>query len=183
MLPAIRQHARIAFRDLDAEAKEEAEQEVICNAMRAYVRLVELDKTKIAYASALARYGVSQVRTGRKVGGKLNVKDVTSEYAQQKKGIKVERLDRYDQDEQGWREIVVEDRHAGPAEVAATKIDFDDWLKRLTSKQRRIAGMLALGETTRAVATKVGLTDGRVSQIRRELMEAWEDFTAEAIPA
>jgi hypothetical protein len=65
MLPAIRQHATIAFRELDDEAKEEAVQEVVCNSMRAYVRLVELGKTNIAYASALARYGVAQFRVGR----------------------------------------------------------------------------------------------------------------------
>jgi hypothetical protein len=183
MLPVIRRHARIAFRELDDDAKEEAIQEVVCNAMKAYVRLVELGKTNIAYASALARYGVAQVRSGRKVGGKLNVRDVSSEYAQRRKGFGVARLDRYDEEEQGWQEIVVEDRHAGPAEVVATKIDFGDWLKMLTSKQRKIANMLAVGETTNAVATKVGVTDGRVSQIRRELMEAWEAFVADTVRA
>ncbi len=49
MLPTIRRHATIAFRELDDEASEEAVQEVICNAMRAYVRLAELGKTNVAY--------------------------------------------------------------------------------------------------------------------------------------
>jgi DNA-binding NarL/FixJ family response regulator len=106
----------------------------------------------------------------------LNVKDMTSEYAQRAKGIKVERLDRYDQEEQGWQEIVVEDRHAGPADIATTRIDFRNWLNELTERQRSIANLLAVGETTRAVATKVGITDGRVSQVRRELMVAWREF-------
>lgn len=44
MLPTIGTHARIAFRHLDPEAREEALQEVIANACRAYVRLVELGK-------------------------------------------------------------------------------------------------------------------------------------------
>ena len=183
MLPTIRRHATIAFRDVDDEASEEAVQEVICNAMRAYVRLFELGKTEVAYPSALARYAVAQVRAGRKVGGNLNIKDVTSEYAQRSKSIRVQRLDRYDQEEQGWREVVVEDRTAGPAEIAACRIDYSDWLKLLTSKQRKIANMLAVGETTKAVAGKVGLTDGRVSQMRRELMEAWEGFVSEAASA
>jgi len=47
MLSAIRRHARITFRDHDDEAREEAVQEVACNAMRAYVRLVELGKTNV----------------------------------------------------------------------------------------------------------------------------------------
>ena len=58
MLPAIERHAKIAFRHLDAEAREEMVQEVICNACRAYARLAELNKTDVAYPGALARFGV-----------------------------------------------------------------------------------------------------------------------------
>ena len=36
------------------------------------------------------------MRDGRRVGVKLNVRDVSSAYAQQAKGFTVERLDRYD---------------------------------------------------------------------------------------
>ena len=84
MVPAIETHAKIAFRHLDAEAREEAIQEVICNACCAYARLVELKKTDLAYPSALARFGVAQTKDGRKVGGQLNCRDVLSDYCQQK---------------------------------------------------------------------------------------------------
>ena len=55
MMPAIKAHAKIAFRHLDREAREEAIQEVVCNACCAFARLVELDKTDLAYPSPLAR--------------------------------------------------------------------------------------------------------------------------------
>ena len=97
MLPSIRQHATVSFRHLKPEAREEAVQEVVCNALRAYVRLVQLKKVDLAYPTVLARYGVAQVKDGRKVGGKLNVHDVSSDYAQREKGFSVERLDQYDQ--------------------------------------------------------------------------------------
>ena len=42
MLPTICQSARFAFRDLDPETRAEQTQEVVCNALRAYVRLVQL---------------------------------------------------------------------------------------------------------------------------------------------
>ena len=135
MLPTIEKQASIAFRDLDADACEEAVQEVVCNAMQAYCRLVELNKTSIAYPTALAKYGIAQTRTGRKVGNKLNARDVLSRYAQRKQGFQVNRLDRFDHEEQSWREICVEDKHAGPDLVAATKIDFAAWLRSLTSRQ------------------------------------------------
>jgi DNA-binding NarL/FixJ family response regulator len=72
--------------------------------------------------------------------------------------------------------VLVEDKTATPADIAACRIDFAAWLLTLTNSQRRAANLLATGETTTVVAKKVGLTAGRVSQMRRELMRAWELF-------
>jgi hypothetical protein len=55
MLPTIVTHARIAFRHVGPEAREEAIQEVACNACRAVARLAELDKLDLAYPGVLAR--------------------------------------------------------------------------------------------------------------------------------
>src|SRR5207302_1317872 len=94
-------HARIAFRNLKPEARAEAVQEVLCNCCQAYARLVQLGKTDVAYANVLARYGIKQTRDHRKVGGNLNVRDVMSPYCRARKGVVVERLDRFDEEEDG----------------------------------------------------------------------------------
>lgn len=180
MLPAIETHARIAFRHLDAEAREEAIQETVCNACQAYARLVELGKTDVAFPSALARFGVSQTREGRKVGGQLNCRDILSDYCQQKKNLLVDRLDRYDSEEQAWAEILVEDKHVGPAETAIVRIDFAAWLQFLPRHLRKIATFLASGETTTAAAKRFRVSPGRISQIRRRLFLAWNHFQNEA---
>jgi hypothetical protein len=112
MLPKILAHAKFAFTHLRAEARAEAVQEVAANACRAYARLAELGKTDLAYANVLARYGVKQTRDHRKVGGRLNVCDVLGKYCQTRKGVVVERLDHFDDAENAWLEILVEDRHA-----------------------------------------------------------------------
>lgn len=179
MLPSISRYARFAFRSLKAEAQEETVQAVIANAFVAFARLDELEKIGLAFSSVLARFGVAQVRSGRKVGASQNNRDVLSAHAKMKNGHSVDRLDRFDQQEDEWKEIVVEDRHAGPAEVAATRIDFAAWLKTLSSRQRKIAKTLAVGEKTRAVARKFRITPGRVSQMRQELKRAWEEFDSE----
>ena len=139
MAPAIETHAKLAFRGLRGEAREEAVQEVVCNACAAFARLVELNKTELAYPTALARFGVAQTRAGRKVGGRLNIRDISSPYCQREKGIQIERLDRFDQQQEAWLEVLVEDRRAGPAEVAATRLDFSAWLRRLPGRLRQIA--------------------------------------------
>ena len=184
MLPHIRRYARACFRHLNPEAREEATHEVVCNALRAYVRLVELDKAEIAYPRPLACYGVLQVKDGRKVGSRRNINDVTSPYAQRQKGFDVKRLDRFDRQENAWREIVIEDRRAGPAEVARVRLDFADWLKTLSRRYRRIVQTLATGEKPGIVAKRFRLSAGRISQIRRELMMAWERFQGQdPVPA
>jgi hypothetical protein len=107
------------------------------------------------------------------------VNDVSSEHAQRSKGIVVESLDRYDQRKQEWREILIEDRHAGPAETAASRIDFSEWLRSLPRRSQRIAETLAAGETTKKAARKHRVSAGRISQMRRELKDNWEAFQGE----
>jgi DNA-directed RNA polymerase specialized sigma24 family protein len=174
MLPDIRRHAGIAFRDLNPEAKEEAVQEVTANAFAAFHRLAERGKADVAYPSVLAKYAVAQFHDGRRVGGRLNIRDVSSKYCQVKKGAKLERLDRFDHQKDQWKEIAVEDRRATPADIAATRIDFGAWLDSLPCRYRRIAEELAVGETTGDVAITCRVSAERVSQLRRELKDDWE---------
>jgi hypothetical protein len=182
MIPRITRIAKISFRHLKQEARAEAVQEVICNAWQAFARLAELGKTDVAYASALARYGVKQTRDHRKVGGRLNIKDVLGSYCQARKNVVVERLDQRDVDGE-WIEAIVEDKTAGPADIAATRIDFRDYLRSLPTRQRRIARFLAKGETTSAASKKFDVSAGRISQIRTELKQAWDRFVGNDGPA
>ena len=180
MIPAIQTHARISFRHLNPDAREEAIQEAVCNACCAYAHLVEQGKAAVAYASVLASFAVAQTREGRKVGNSLSIRDVLSDYCQQKKNLVVERLDRYDLDDKSWGEILVEDKHAGPAQTAAVRIDFAAWLKTLKPRARKIARFLSVGNKPSDAATKFNISRCRVSLLRRELHESWCNFCGEA---
>ncbi len=74
MLPSIQRYASMAFRHMKTEAREEAISDVIANSLVAFVRLVELNKVAIAYATVLARYAVAHYRDGRRVGTCTNSK-------------------------------------------------------------------------------------------------------------
>jgi hypothetical protein len=178
LLPQIHTQARVAFRSEAPERREELIAEVMANCWVAFVRLVERGLIDMAYPTPLAQYAIRQVRTGRRVGAKLNVCDVLSRYAQRVKQFKVERLDRRGE-QGGWREILVEDSHAGPAETAAARIDIGDWFASLPKRSRRIAKALGNGERTKEVAKRFGVSAGRVSQVRTELKAAWESFVGE----
>jgi hypothetical protein len=179
ILPAIVTHAKIAFRHLDPEAREEAVQEVVCNACRAVARLAELGKLDLAYPSVLANFAVAQVRDGRKVGGSLSICDTLSPYCQQRKSVKVESIDHFD-DEDGWKQAVVVDTRLSPVpEIVAFRCDFADWLQSLWERDRHIAESLAMGDRTSEAARKFGVGEGRVSQLRRELAESWRAFVGD----
>ncbi len=180
MLPKVTRVARQTFSDLDREAKEEAVAEVIATAFCMYVGLVERGKESLAYPSVLAAYSVRRVRVGRKAATPQNVRDISSLHCQLSNGITVDRLDRYDRDDGAWREILVEDKTAGPADIAATRIDFVAWLRTLSCQGRRIAETLATGESTGAVARKFRVSPSRISRLRRELEASWEEFAGDA---
>ena len=134
----------------------------------------------MAYPSPLARYGLAQAKDGRKVGGHLNCKDVLSEHCQRRKHLTIERLDKFDAETDAWEEILVEDKHAGPADVAVSRLDFAAWLRTLPTRLRKIAKVLATGESTKAAARVFCVSPGRISQLRNELQAAWLRFQGNA---
>ena len=176
MLPAIETRACLAFRFLKGDDRDEAVQETICNACCAFARLAELGRRNAATAASLTAYAVAQIRAGRRVGGKLNINDVCSTHCRLRKGVVVQALLRQDRRDGQWREILVEDHRATPAELAASRIDFAAFLDSLGRRERRVAETLATGESTRRTAERAGVSAGRVSQMRRELKTAWERF-------
>jgi len=182
MMPVIETHARCVFRHLDPEARQEAVQECIANALVAFVRLVQLKKANLAYPTVLARYAVAQVNDGRRVGGHVNIHDVSSWYCRQRTGVTVERLDHFDKASEEWHEAIVEDPHTPVFDQVWFRYDFPEWLSKLSSRNRRIALKLATSETTGRVARMFHVSAGRVSQLRKEFQRTWESFHGEAEP-
>jgi hypothetical protein len=183
LLPSITKQASVAFRDSPPCEREEQVAETIANCFVAYVRLLERGLGNVIFASPLTAYAIKQVRAGRRVGSALNIKDISSTYCQHRKGVRMNRLDHYDVDEGGWLEIVVEDRTATPADIAATRLDFAAWLQTLRRKERRVAELLSTGESTKVAARRFRISPARISQLRRELRNCWLTFQGEPVPA
>jgi hypothetical protein len=176
MLPVIRKYANHAFQYRDSEAREDAVHEVIANAVVAFARLVQLDKADLAYPTVLARYGVAQLRGGRRVGNRRRVSEVLAEYAQRKKGFVVESLDCFHKESGQWLEALVEDTRTPVPDQVAFRIDFPAWLNSQTKRNRRIAEALAVGSTTGEVARRFKLSSGRISQLRNQFHQSWREF-------
>ena len=176
LLPAIERRARITFRHLRGDDLDEAMQEITCNACLAYARLVDRGRADAATPSSLVLYAAAQFRDGRRVGSPLNIGDVCSVYCQRRKGVKVQPLSRWNDGAGEWRDFLVADKNATPADLAASRIDFPAFLATLSRRDRRLAEKLATGESTSRAARLFGISAGRVSQLRQELKRAWERF-------
>lgn len=179
LLPQIEYYANCAFRKMDRERREDAIQEVRANAWCAYHRLVELGKEDLAYASVLARFAVAQYRDGRRVGAKINSRDVCSRQAQQKRAFRVHHLDSPRRQGCNWEDGLTDNTRSAVPDQAAFRIDFPAWLSTQSRWNRRLVQSLIMGNRTKEVARCFEISASRVSQLRREFERSWHQYHGE----
>jgi hypothetical protein len=176
IVTVVETHAKIRFRGLNRTAREEAVAEAVAAACVNYRHLARQGKLNKAFTSTMASFATRTVAQDRHVGGKQNAKDVLSPLAQRRHNFGIQGLPATDYFNADWRDIAVEDKKAGPAEIAALRIDFQDWLKTFGRRDRQIINLLAAGHRTSAVARRFGLSAPRVSQMRRQFEQSWNRF-------
>jgi len=76
--------------------------------------------------------------------------------------------------------IAIADRKAPIPDLAAFRIDFARWLKGLTRRDQRVIAAFVSGERTWTVAERFGVSEARVSQLRRKYEREWRVFQGEA---
>jgi hypothetical protein len=180
MLPTIIRYAKRTFRSYDPEARQEALQNVVANTTAAVAGLAKRGKLDLAYPTVLAKFGIRQTLDHRKTGSSQNIKDVLSKYCQEHKGVMVERLDKFNEQEDCWKEAVMQDTRSLPVpEVVAFRVDFKDWLKSLAPRDRKLAQYLSLGNRTADAARRFKVTPSRIAHLRRELAESWRRFVGD----
>ena len=176
MLPEIERQLQFGFRRLRGEAREDALQESLVNVTVRYERLVRQGRAGVASLTPLARFAIRQVKSGRTIATRLNVREPLSRYARLRKRFQVERLDHWCRLEEEWLPVLVEDRRISVAEQAALRIDIPNWLSRFARRTRQIAWDLACGFSTGEVARRYRLSPARISQMRREFYVSWLTF-------
>jgi hypothetical protein len=183
VLPAVELHAKIQFRRLPAEKREESIQAAIASACVSYQLLAAKGKLHVATPSTLATFAVNFVRNGRHVGGRQDTaKDVLSPVVHRRYGVELVHIDRPRGQGAtvGWMQMAIAGRKQSIPDVAAFRIDFARWLKSLTRRDRKIIGAFVSGDGTFAVAGRFGLSPARVSQLRRKYEQEWRVFQGEA---
>jgi hypothetical protein len=180
MLPLIRSQARLAFRQQRPELKQELVQEVVANAYCAFAALVSRGKANIAYATPLANYAIRQVRAGRRVGTKMNCRDVSSVVAQRRCGFTVKNLSS-NSGANIWCEILADNTLTSVPDQVAFRMDFSVWLRIQNGRKRELAKFLAVGNTATEAAQRFCVSKPRISQLRSELQASWQAFQGETL--
>ena len=144
--------------------------------MCAYHRLHERDELQRAFASALARYAVAQYHAGRRVGTSQCSRDVSSRRARKKAGYEMLSLGAPGEQVGEWMECLVDNHRTLVPDQVAFCHDFPRWLNRQSARDRQIAERLSLGCATREVAREFKVSPARISQLRKELADSWNEF-------
>jgi hypothetical protein len=182
VLPAIETQAKRQLRRLPAEQRADAVQEAIGHACESYQMLAVQGRLHVAYPSTLASFAIRAMRNGRRVGDRQEAsQDVLSPRARRRHGIKTTSLNKESRD--GWNDLLIADQRCAVPELAAFRLDFGEWFESFTRRDRQIIAALASGERTGVVAERFGISDGRVSQLRRRYEQDWLGFQGESAAA
>lgn len=183
VLPRIERHARCYFRWVKCwHNKEDKVQEVRSLTWKWIKKLHKRGKKWWDFVSRLADFACRRVRCGRKVAGSISIKDVMSEINQARKGYCVCKLPDFSTESTNpLVEALADHSQAEVADHVAFKIDFPAWLKTLSERDRLIVEDMAMGEKTIQLAMKYGVSEGRISQLRRQFHDAWTRFCDKSI--
>lgn len=181
-LPQIRNYVVPSFRRLPDHERDDAVQDALVHAFIMFVRLMSCDRAELVFPTVLARFAIRKVRAGRSAAGRQNSCDVTSRYAQRRRGFVVHRLDRHEPEHDCWMDAAIEDHRTPVIDQVWFRIDFPEWLSLLSDQKRMIALSLASGDSTKCAAQQFQMSAARISQLRRELHESWQRFHGE-LPA
>jgi hypothetical protein len=167
-VPRIERHGRVAFRGLRCQhEKEECLAEMVALCFLWWGRLLKQGKDPSQFISALATFAARQVRDGRRLCGQRS-KDVMSPRAQVRHQLSVSTLD----------EALTDNMQTPVPEQVIFRLDFPQWLGRLSERNRELALAMALGHHTEDLAENFRITPGRVSQLRAWLHDHWQLFQA-----
>jgi hypothetical protein len=183
ILPRVQRHAHCYFRHLGAEAREDAVAQATALAFAAFRRLQERGKDPFAFPGRLAAYAARQVQAGRSLGSQQSSTDVLSRATQQRFGFRVQSLTRRRAvDSDSWQEAVADNTQTPPADAAAFRMDFGQWLDSLSPRDRRLVELLVLSHTPTYAARQLKLSRGRISQLRKAFARRWYASQEEAFP-
>jgi len=170
--------ARFRFRQVPCpHSREDAICETVALCWVWYIRLVQKGRNPAEFISALARYGVRAVNSGRRACGQESANDCLSRHCQQlRQPMSNRQPGTRILDENVLEEALCDNTQTPVPDQVQFRCDFGEWEHRLPAVKQRLVKGLALGHRTKDLAAEFGLTSGRISQLRKEFSEDYSTF-------
>jgi hypothetical protein len=153
--------------------------EAVAASFVAFHRLIRQGKASRAFATPLARFSISRVRDGRRVGSRRHRYEACCPFNARRAGFRIERLDRYGNHVRGWVARAIPVSQWSIPDQVAFRLDFQQWLSTQSYRNRRLIELLASGESTSGAAHRFRISAARVSQLRLEFYESWYSYQGE----
>ncbi|HWA99978.1 MAG TPA: hypothetical protein VG713_15875 [Pirellulales bacterium] len=167
MLPRIRRRAAYAFRyEFNRDDFDDRVAETIAIAFKFYSRLITTGRASRVYICPLIDFSIREVLKGRRAASSNKTRrndDVNW------------RAVRHSLNDETFVSHLVGYRGRIPDRVAL-KIDFNEWVKTLSPRDRRFVELLATGDTLAEAGAKVGIVETSARNLRRELCREWQHF-------
>jgi hypothetical protein len=181
LVPKIEIYGRIFFRHLRCvHQRQEAIAEMIGLTRKWFLRLSERGQDASQFPSALARFAACAVQGGRRLCGIDPAQDVLSGRAQQRQHFGIGSLGNGSSLSGHLLEEALHDNSQTPVpDQVAFRLDFPAWLTTRSERDRRLAQDLMRGERTLDVSRKYGTSAARISRLRREFYEDWNQFCSD----
>jgi DNA-directed RNA polymerase specialized sigma24 family protein len=178
LLPQIERHARIYFRQIACPGlRSDRVAETVGLAWKWHCRLLEQGKDVLAFPVVFSCMVARAVKSGRRLCGQEKAADAMSSVAQQRRSFTVSSLPQGSSLEGNvFDEALRDNTQSAVPDQAAFRSDFRDWLKSLPRRNRDIVRQLAFGHTTTEVASRFGVSAGRISQLRQQFHDDWREF-------
>lgn len=176
ILPTVEGHARRRF-----GAAADPVAEAVALAWAWSRRLWERGKRPEAFGGAIAKFAVKAVRSGRRAAGTMRRRDAMNPIAQARVGFYVAKLLDFETlSDNPLAEALHDNTRTPPPDAAAFRIDWPRFLALQPERERRMAEQLASGEPANVVARRLGVSAGRLTQLRKRLRDRRREFHGDA---
>jgi hypothetical protein len=181
IMPKVLVHANFAFRHVRCEdTRDDKIAETLALVFKWTKRLADRGKDVREFPTTIAGYATRAVKSGRRLCGSRRPRDPLCPVAQAERGFTTVSLPDYATlSENPLQQALIDNTQTPPDEQAAFRIDFPAWRRTHSERNRSIIDEMMRGERTQDLAEQFGISEGRVSQLRRQFHDDWHAFTGE----
>jgi hypothetical protein len=191
VLPAIDRYTGFACRGVQCpDKREDIKQEVRGIGRCWFKRLAEKGVDGTRFPCVLAHKAAQHVRSHRRLTGSEKAKDAMSSLAQARPGFVIKALPisprndyenlhskPHSQQAQDEFEQRLQHNLITPVdEQVRFKLDITDWLKTLTTRERKLVKAMGHNERTGDLSKIFHLSEGRIGRLRGQFKDGWNAF-------